>query len=286
MVDAPYNTAFRGTRRVQLHRNGDTYDFIEDVGADGQGRIAVEVPSVSQVPPQLDPVLAPLYLVQRGLFGYRVRDPHITDLALFAANWRVDVLSRDVVVAGQHCWRLDLRRVVALAAVDLRFEFDVEPRTGFILAWREYDTTGVLFGDVAFQTFEFGGDVTGMNLRERDVVALDLDPQGDLSAQVNAPVRVPSLPPPGFELEEVEQVTAGPNEDWIKFVYSDGLERTLFAHRLDRTQSAPLPVISTLNHVPFGAWTFSFGEIERVRLVATGKVPARYLSELVQSAFR
>lgn len=286
VVRAPETTAFRGTRRVVLHRGGEVFDYTEVVGADGTGRFAVEVPSVQAAPPTLDPAIAPLLLEQRARFGYRVRDPHITDLATFAANWRVTVASRDTLVAGHACWTLEIERAVPLASVDVSYELDVEPRTGFVLAWRERDTAGQLHADVAFQSFEFDADVSGMDLRERDLVAVDLDPLVDYSAQVGATVRMPNLAPPGFVLEEVEHLTLPSGDEWVKFVFTDGLERAFFLHRVERGTTPPALAPSRVDHAPFGSWTLAVGEVAGVEVMAAAKVPAQFLAELIQSAIR
>lgn len=286
VVAAPYATAFRGTRRVVLRRDGETFDYLEEVGADGTGRFAVEVPQTQALPPGLDPTLTTLLLEQRARFGYRVRDPHITDLAVFAANWRVTVRSRDTVVAGHPCWRLEVERVTPLAPVEARYELDVEPRTGLVLGWRELDTTGLVHAEVVYQTLTFGADVSAMDLRDRDVVAVDLDPLGDLAAQVGAAVHMPNLPPPGFVLEEVELLTLSATEEWLKFVYTDGFERAYFLHAVDRTQAAPAPSTSHVAHAPFGNWTFALGQVQDVDVIVAGKVPAQYLADLIQSAIR
>ncbi len=287
---APYQTAFTGTRRVVLHRDGTTFDYIENVGADGTGRFAVEVPLVNTLPPELDPVLAAPLLAQRGRFGYRLRDPQVTDLGLLALNWDVQVIARDARVAGHTCWRLELRRRTPLTVHDVVYELAVDPRTGLVLAWRESDLAGVVRSEVEYSTLQYGGDTSGMDLRERDVAAVDLDLAQDLAQQVGAPVHVPTLAPPGFNLEEVEllsvppAVTGGALDEWVKVVFTDGLERVHFLHRVDRTLSAPQAQPGALDLVTFGSWTFGLGTVNGVRVMAAGKVPSLYLEELVQTA--
>jgi len=290
MRGAPYQTAFTGTRRVVLHREGATFDYIEDVGADGTGRFAVEVPLVSALPPEFDPALAAPLLAQRGRFGYRVRDPQVTDLAQLALNWDVHVVARDARVAGHTCWRLELRRRAPLSAHDVVYELAVDPRTGLVLAWREADLAGQVRSEVEYLTLQYGGDTSGMDLRERDVTAVDLDPTQDLAPQVGAPVHLPTLTPPGFALEEVEllsvppAVTGGALDEWVKAVFTDGLERVHFLHRVDRTVALPQAQPGALDLVTFGSWTFGLGTVNGVRVMVAGKVPSLYLEELVQTA--
>lgn len=284
IVTAAQTTAFRGTRRVVLIRGGEVFDYLEDVGADGTGRFDVVVPHVYQFPAGLDPVITPILLENRGRFGYRVRDAWVTDLGVLALNWRVSVLSRDLIVAGHPCWRVQLERLYPLATVDVRYQLDVEPRTGFVLGWRESDTQGQLSAEVVYQTFEFDGDVSTMALRERDLAAVELDPLGDLTSQVGARVYVPSLPPPGFVLEAVELVTLSPGREFVKFAYTDGLERAYFLHQVDRSQASPQPSTSVVNTVPFGKWNFALCRVSGVEVVVAGKVPEHYLLELIQSA--
>jgi len=298
MPTAPYQTAFFGTRRVALHRDGGVFDYIERVGADGQGRTAVEVPQVFRTPVEFDPAFAQMLLEQRGRFGYRVRDPQVTDLARFALNWEVTVLARDTPIAGRSCWRLDVRRVSPLSLDDSVYELAVEPGTGLVLAWRETDSLGNVRSEVEYLTFELGADVSAMDLRARDFGVVELDPALDLTTQVGAPVHAPTLPPPGFELEVIELVTlpaAAPNpggpvgpaaEQWVKFGYTDGFERAYFAHLVDRAASLPAPTTSNVVHFPFGSWTFAIGSVDGCTVIAAGKVPGQYLGELIQTALQ
>jgi len=292
VVHAPYRTAFRGIRRVAMHRGSVSYEYLEEVGADGTGKFAVAVLEVLAIPPTLEPALAPLLLGQRARFGYRVRDPHFTDLELLAQNWRVLVVARDVVVAGHPCWRVELERFAPLGLNDARYELDIEPRTGLVLAWRERDARGQLQAEVAYETLAFDADVQDMDLRDRDFAVSELDPLVDFTSQVGAEARLPSLAPPGFELARAELLRLPTGEEWVKFVFTDGFERAFFLHRLDRSDqveasspgSARLP--SHVDHAPFGPWTFAVGEVSGVSVIAAGKVPARYLGELIQSAVR
>ena len=295
MVSAPYATAFLGLRRVILHRDAGVFDYHELVGADGRGRTAIEVGQVLRHPPELDPTMAELLLAQRGRFGYRVRDPQVTDLARFALNWAVTVLARDTPIAGQTCWRLDVRRTNPLSSDDSVYELAVEPATGLILAWRETDMLGNVRSEVEFLTFELGADVSAMDLRARDFDIVELDPSVELSTQVGAPVHEPTLAPPGFELELVELVTlpapglpsgGATGDEWVKFAYTDGLERVFFMHLVDRSVALPAPRTSNILHFPFGSWTFVMGEVRGTSVIVAGKVPAQYLAELIQSAVR
>ncbi len=299
MVSAPHRTVFSGTRRVILHRDAGVFDYIELVGADGQGRTAVEVPRVFRLPPELDPTIAQMLLAQRGRFGYRVRDPQVTDLARFALNWQVTVLARDTLIAGQSCWRLDVRRATPLATDDSVYELAVEPDTGLILAWRETDNLGNVRSEVEYLTFELGADVSAMDLHARDFGVVELDAGLDWSTQVGATVHDPVLAPPGFELEVVELLSLPavasppggprgglPGDEWVKFAFTDGFERVFFMHLVDRSASLPALTTSNVAHFTFGSWTFAVGRVRGCSVVAAGKVPAHYLAELIQSAMR
>jgi hypothetical protein len=299
MVSAPYTTAFFGERRVVLHRDAGVFDYVEAVGADGHGRTAIEVRQLYRHPPELDPTYAQMLLTQRGRFGYRVRDPQVTDLALFALNWEVTVLARDTLIAGQSCWRLDVRRAAPLSNDDSVYELAVEPVTGLVLAWRETDFGGNVRSEVEFLTFELGADVSTMDLRERDFGVVVLDGALDLSTQVGAAVHEPELCPPGFEREVIElltvPVTAPPPsgntggttaDEWVKFAYTDGFERVFFMHLVDRAVSLPAPSTSKIVHFPFGSWTFAVGPVNGSSVIAAGKVPPQYLAELIQSAMQ
>jgi hypothetical protein len=195
-----------------------------------------------------------------------------------------------VTVAGHACWRLEVRRATPMTERGVRYELDVEPETGLVVAWREFGGDGALHSDVGYVQLELDADLSGelgeMNLRARDLVATDLDPHADLTGQVGAEVGRPSLPPPGFHLEEVEHLSPMASEEWVKFVYTDGFERAFFLQRLDRGPSSRAQRHDFVAHAPLGPWRFAVGDTRGRSVIAAGKVPAQYLGELIQSSNR
>ena len=287
-------TAFRGTRRVSSISEMQVMEVVEDVGADGTGAFAIELVEAVSLLPGTDPLSFPVTHENAARFQWQMRDFRIWSLQRASVNYLIDVLPDAPVVAGIPCERVEFQRISSPVGRPGHFEADIDPNTGFVLAWRELGDQGQPIIESTFETFAYGGDVSDMTLRDRTFSAQVLDLNAELSSQVGGDVFVPDVFPQGFELVGGELLTipslpslgtsaiiqAG---DWVRFLASDGIETVSFAHGV--TQAVSTSALGDLRVVSLGLWEVGFGELAGVKFVVAGRTKADGLASIVQSAF-
>lgn len=294
MEGAKDSTAFRGTRRVRTIRGPQVMEVVEDVGADGSGAFAIELLQTVSLLPGTDPLSFPLTHENAARFQWQLRDFRIWSLQRASVNYSINLLGDAPVVAGIQCERLEFQRYLSPSGRPGHFEADVDPSTGFVLAWRELDEFQQPVFESAFETFAYGGDVSDLTLRDRSFATQPLDLSSGLGAQVGGEVFLPDLFPVGFELVAGELLTIPDLPslsssallqpgDWVRFLASDGIETVSFAHAVSQTVSSVSP--GDLRVVEVGQWEVGFGELGGVRFVVAGRVEVDELASLVQSAF-
>ncbi len=288
------NTAFRGTRRVRVVRDQNVMEVLEDVGANGSGAFAVELLDSVSLLPDTDPLSFPLVHENAARFHWQMRDFRVWSLQQACGSYSINVLSAPQPVAGIQCERVEFVRFVSLGERPGHFEADIDPTTGFVLAWREFDGSQQPIIESVFETFTYGGDTSDLNLRERSFPAQVLDLNSGLAAQVGAEVFVPDVFPPGYELYGGELLTIpsqpslsnssilqpGP---WVRLIATDGLQTISFAHSAQQTIASATP--GDLRVTSLGDWEVGFGEFGGVRFVVAGRVKVTGLASVVQSAF-
>lgn len=288
------NTAFRGTRRFRMVQGQDVMEVREDVGADGSGQFAIELLDAISLLPGADPVSFPLVHENAARFQWQMRDFRLWSLQKACSNYSINLLPTPPPVAGIPCERVEFIRFAGSDERPGHFEADIDPATGFVLAWREFDLSLQPIVESVFETFAYGGNVSNLNLRGRSFSAQTLDLNAGLSAQVGADVFVPDVYPPGYELVGGELLTI-PNlpslgassilqpGDWVRLMASDGIQTLSFAHSISQAVSSA--ALGDLRVVSLGDWEVGFGEFGGIKFVVAGRVKVTTLASVVQSAF-
>ena len=283
MPDAPFETRYRGTRRVRMEYSvlGQPHvlSYREDVASDGAGKFNVVPLEVTS--DGLSTYEEELFLTlweNREGFIYRYRDFRVRDVDRFLASYAVVLEGGDDVIAGVRCERMRAERLDHPTAY---FRAWVEPRTGLVLKWEERTLPGVLLAEVEFESIDFEPDLATIELRDALFELEELDLAADLSEQVGFPVLEPQLLPAGYRLVSATTFTDPQGRAWLKRMYGDG------GDELALLQSQPEnsgPVQGKIDWLEVGAWVVLDGEVERSRIVAMGRVTLDELRLLVQSS--
>lgn len=288
------NTAFRGIRRYRVVKGPSALEVREDVGADGTGRFAIELIDTVSLLPDTDPVSFPLVHENAARFQWQMRDFRIWSLQQACANYSINVLPTPPPVAGIPCERVEFVRFASPSDRPGHFEADIDPTTGFVLAWREFDEFQQPVAESVFETFAYGADVSDLSLRQRSFAAQPLDLNSSLSSQVGAEVFVPDVFPSGYELVGGELLTIPSLPtlsssailqpgSWVRLMASDGIQTLSFAHSVSAAVASSTP--GDLRVVSLGDWEVGFGEFAGTRFVVAGRVKVAGLASVVQSAF-
>lgn len=291
-------TAFRGVRRVVDTQGGERLEQLEDVGADGSGLFAIELSQLVTVPIGMDSFSYEILFESSGRFLWTMRDFQVRNAAQAASNYAITLTPDTPVVAGIPCVRLSFLRNTDFGGRPGHYEADVDPATGFVLAWREFDRTGAVTTEVAYETFAYDGDVSDMTLRGRKFAASSLNLHAPLEAQAGFTTRLPDvlLGDMLYSTAEVQTVPASmvsslaPGEEsylpvgrWLRLVASDGIEALVFAHseRIPTTVAPP----GELKVYEHGSWEIGFGKINGTSFVVAGRGTLDQLRQIVGSAF-
>ncbi|MEM9379685.1 MAG: hypothetical protein AAGB93_07010 [Planctomycetota bacterium] len=292
--DAKDSTAFRGVRRVRSVVEKEVLETRQTVGADGQGRFAIELLETLSLTSNIDPLTFPVTFENSARFQWQVRDFRIRDLDRTAQSYSIHVLPTSPTVAGIPCARVEFFRSAPIGGRPGHYEVDIDPRTGFVLAWREFDEFGQPIVESEYETFEYGGDTSDMVLRDRLFPAKELDLAGDLGGQAGMNVLYPDVAPLGFEVVAVElmevpkSIGVSGHEilepgSWVRFLMTDGIETITFVHD-DDFQPSALSVVE-LKAFRQGAWEILFGDIQGTSIVIAGRVSDSMIRRVIQSAF-
>ncbi|MEM6569866.1 MAG: hypothetical protein AAF957_15760 [Planctomycetota bacterium] len=287
-------THFRGVRLVRSVTEDGVLETRQDVGTDGTGQFAIELLETLSLTPNIDPVTFPVLFENSARFQWQVRDFRIRDLHRTAQSYSIHVLPASPTVAGIQCARVDFLRNTPIGGRPGHYEVDIDPQTGFVLAWREFDEIGQPIVESTYETFQYGGDTSDMILRDRLFPATDLDPAGNLGVQAGMNVLYPDVAPLGFEIVDVELMDV-PNSigvsgheilepgNWVRFLMTDGIETITFVHD-DDFQPNVVTVVE-LKALRQGAWEILFGDIQGASIVVAGRVSEPMIRRIIQSAF-
>ena len=278
---APFQNAFRGTRRGELRYDpASPVIYREDVGADGLGKFAVDPIEVTSADNQV--VLESLLAI-RQIFHYRFRDWRIKDYVLFLQNYTWQVLDGDFIIAGVSCMRVEVVR--PHTSPPSHYLVDIDPLTGMVLAWKECDDLANVVAMAEFETFQYGGDVSGLMLVDRFFTGTTIHPiDGDLEGIFGfVPVIPTMMPTPGVTLsQDVEKMNVY-GEIWAKVSMTDGLETTVFLSRAPEGSAKVQP--STVTTLSLGTWTGIEGKIGNQPVRVAGKFSPTLLELTLESAF-
>jgi len=225
-------------------QDGVLLEQLEDVGADGTGSFAIELLEVVSLPPDVDSLSYEILFESSARFQWTMRDFQIRDASLAASNYFVQLLTDAPVVAGIDCVRLSFLRQEEIGGRPGQYQVDVDPNTGFVLAWREFSNSGQMLADVAYESFEYGGDVSDMTLRGRQFAAAPLNVAMPLSGQIDFAPRFPDLLPGNMQVVSAEVQTVPdslaaavspgassylPTGEWLLMVATDVVESLALA---------------------------------------------------------
>lgn len=276
MPDAPFASAYRGRRRVELHYEDQgipaVVEYVEDVEADGSGRFGIEVVDVRSA--AVDPELFGILQHARQVFNYRYRDFRVRDLRAFLRNYRVQVVDEHATVAGVDCVELLVARESGGIGP---YRVSVDPQTGLVLRWEQRTDDGRLLGLVEFENIVFGPPQVERQLVERNLETRTLE---ELDFEVCEPTR----PPSGYQLESTGAVVDPLGRTWARLVYGDGVEQVFFLHRAPEGPD-PEHAPGRVERIVIGPWTVVVGEVKGRSLIAVGKVHEDELFLMIQSAF-
>lgn len=264
IVRAPFDVAYRGTRRVEtsVPREGGAplaFVTLESVAADGQGRFVVETTAVD-APSLSQETREALELLQnaRQSFLYRYRDFRIRDLLLAGQSWTVRDTGSPRIVASRACVELEFRRRDETGS---RYVAAVDPASGLVLAWSEHSLDGALISQVEFDELDLAPDLEGVAWAEPDregrTLAADEDEADALGV---APAR-PRLLPAGFRAHE-RRVVSSAEARWFVRAYGDGIESFFFVHARPSQPPVALaaglePGSAVVRVYSLGAWTIA-----------------------------
>ena len=299
MLGAMDTTSFRGIRRVFELQGFDQIVQVEDVGADGTGRFAMELVDAPILPPHVDRMSYDIAFESSARFIWTLRDFRIRDVERATANYGIVVQPVTPMVAGIACTRISFRRHQPVGGRPGHYEVDVDETTGFALAWREFDEIGSVLAEVEYESFAYDGDLSDMQLRGRTFEARPLQLALGLTKQAMFPVYLPALTPPGMQFATAEVQTipkshlaglsagaesALPVGEWLRSIANDGIEPIVFAHSGNPLQAGGVtPSVVRWNLV--GQWGVGYGHIGGVAFVVAGRANFNEIKRLIESAF-
>lgn len=287
-------TPFRGVLRERVVQDNGVLETRQDVGADGTGDFAIELLEIISLPPDLNPLTFPIAFENALRAQWQVGGFRLRDLDRAAQNYSIRVLPQTHYVDGIPCVRVEFVRNAPLGRRPGHYEADIDPETGFVLGWREFDDTGQPIVESEYESFDYGAVVTNLNLRGPTFSAQPLDLAGDLSQQAGFDVHYPDVLPDGFEVISGEimdvptsfaqgaSVVIRPGK-WVRFVATDGIETITFVH--NDLQAPTAMVTSEIKMSRVGAWEVGYGEIHGTTFAIAGRVTEDQLQQILESAF-
>ena len=287
---APFTTAYRGLRKVELYYDAQApMVYREDVGSDGQGKFSVETLDVL-VSSNPNTSLFLLLQTQRQAQIYRHRDFRIRDLGLFLANYDYVVAPTPTNVAGVTCDRV---QVQARVAAQSRFEVDIDPTTGLVMAWEEHDlATGTLEARIAFETYVPNGDLSDMVLMDRVFqTSLYGVHTGAFRDALGFLPLIPELQPGvGYQLVPQAEVLVVNGENWAKLYLTDGMATCIF---MDSTlpnsggaSAGPSEKKGEVAVMQIGSWSALRGTVGGHSVIMAGRVSELDLATVLDSSLR
>ena len=288
------STAHRGVRREWVDQGNGVLETRQDVGADGTGDFAIELLETLSLPSGVNPLSFPIAFENTLRAQWLVGGFRLRDLDRVAQNYSILILPQTPVVAGIPCVRVEFFRNAPLGRRPGHYEADIDPETGFVLAWREFDVTRQPIVESEYESFVYDGDVSDLNLRGRTFIAQPLDLGGNLPQQAGFDVHYPDIVPDGFEVisGEVMDVPTSFAQagslvlkpgSWVRFLVTDGLETVTFVHNDLQVPAAAVPSVITV--LRLGTWEVGFGEVHGTTYAIAGRLTEEQLHQIIESAF-
>jgi hypothetical protein len=287
---APFTTAYRGLRKVELYYDAQApMVYREDVGSDGQGKFSVETLDVL-ISSNPNTSLFLLLQTQRQAQIYRHRDFRIRDLGLFLANYDYVVAPTPTTVAGVTCDRVQAQ---ARVAAQSRFEVDIDPTTGLVMAWEEHDlATGNLEARIAFETYVPNGDLSDMALMDRAFQTSTYGVHtGDFRDALGFLPLIPELQPGvGYQLVPQAEVLVVNGENWAKLYLTDGMATCIFMDSIlpipGGASAGPSERKDEVAVMQVGSWSSLRGTVRGHSVIMAGRVSELDLATVLDSSLR
>lgn len=282
---APWQVEYHGTRRLDFFTESPAVSYREKVAADGHGQFGIEVTEVLTT--HYDPAGFIAKQGQNVGFNYRYRGFRVLDPFLFEANYTVQTLSQDTVVAGVDCTRLLVQKNVEPGqSAPNHYLVDMDLDSGLVLGWEELDSTGRSIARMQFETFGLGAGTNPIpmsagSVSEHEIAVTDLD-----GPEMAFKVLRPRLLPDAYRLSKAYQVVDGSQNLWMRQVFTDGQDALIFMHKKQIRQVAGFESKSTLGVYEEGQWTMLMGDINGYSMMAVGKVGSSVIEEFVSSCFQ
>ncbi len=280
MIDAPFTVAYRGVRRIELHYNvtgaPEVVEYRERVGANGNGEWEINTLEVL-TEGQMAPDLFMMLMDSRQNFTYQYRDFRIRNLAYFEATFKAQVTDVQVEFAGQHLTQMRIQRIVNPRTY---YSILVDPATGLVLRWEERLMEGQLVALMEFEEIEFTAPADDSDLQGPEYVIEPVDLHGS-TVDVGFSHLVPQLIPIGYRLHSADKLLIEGADDWVKQVYTDGVESLIFLYAGPDASNNGSGVVE---HLKAGPWTVVTGSLLTRPVILAGKVPVEQLFDMLQSS--
>jgi hypothetical protein len=290
--DAPMTVAYSGTRHVLLNyaQAGvpSVLAYDEEVFSDGHGQFAivpgqVTAPAMNQDQAQLFAILQE----RRDGFFYRFRDFRIRDWRAFLRNWRVTDSGTQETVAGRSTEVLEIRH---LRVGPSWYRAWVDPTTALVMRAEEYDGSNTLLSRVEFLTFTLTPDLQGRPLHGDRNPATAFDPHSDTTGSLGFQVKVPTILPPGYQLERSESLSDG-TSTWARLGFGDGVDEIFLLQSPVPSTPPPPGTPPEMDVGPrsvrvfqVGPWTVLQAKFSGMRTIVVGKADQQSLLRMLKSA--
>ena len=269
--------------------------FYETITSDGTGRFALEADSAydDSIPPASTWDSFKSLQDLRQSFSVRYRDFEVRDPAVFQTVWRYRELGTRVQIAGRDCRRVDVTH-----KQDGRgFELAVDEETNLILDQRELDAQGNLLQQITVQSIDLDPDLTNVVWHDpHPTTQFALD--ADLDGAVGFDVEVPSNPPAGYALSEIELSDSSVDGDalgpWLKMTFTNGVEPLFYLVSVPAGLTAPGSTGRTPGQAAstdkffvhsIGRATAGIAELAHGTVIVAGRVSPEELGDLVNSGY-
>ncbi|MEZ5979904.1 MAG: hypothetical protein R3F34_17065 [Planctomycetota bacterium] len=271
-----------GVRRISSHRvvASKSYDveYRESVAQTRSGDFDVECTEVITTSMSSRPQFELLHEAREG-FIHRYRDFHVFDPALAGSNWEKTTTGNTKVVAGRACSETHVERRLKSHSTLRHVEWDlyVDDQTGLVLEWKRY-ADGVLSDEGVYESIVYG-EPTNYVAHVPSTNETELDPSIDPQRAFTYEVAIPKVLPDGFVVKEMSKIVdRNTNDEYLKVVYTDGIEVCFFLFASDGTplHSRPTTTGKGGTPVPPSGSTTTSGRDEIVYVMFGDIVVAQY----------
>lgn len=223
--NAPSLVAHSGVRRIESYYTlGGTVQpevYREEVFTDGAGNF--EIVPLEMVHGNL-PTQDAFKSIQdlRTGFNWRYRDFLVRDLEAFFKNYTLESYGEVVTIAGRVCHQVRVARKNGMAS----YEVALDTATGLALRVMEYDSAGVLYTKMEYETYVANPDLSGVTFHQPTNGEVVIDSLDGLDF---TPVIPKFMPDQAFVFVEASTVIdPSTQKEVLKLTFTDGIESIFF----------------------------------------------------------